>query len=177
MDGQYTGRLGELIDDTYDGHRLENGNLVGGLGQLVDGMKGDDNYKENKGFEWIGWRAAIDSNLPIMFEFADIRNFTMASFHCNNIFTKDMQVFKSAKIWFSLDGVKWASVSEDFEYMPDTVMEKARDVVIHLHHRVGRFIKFDLRFAARWLLISEARCHHVSNSIPLTTQLYSVLSL
>lgn len=156
FDGVYNGRFGDLIDQSYDGYRKENGFLAGGLGQLVDGIKGDDNYKVNKGFEWIGWKSNSNYGyMSLTFEFADIRNFTYASFHCNNLFTKEMQVFHSAKIWFSLDGGQWSQVPEDFEYMPDTVMEKARDVVIHLHQRVGRFIKFDLRFAAKWLLISE----------------------
>ncbi|KAJ6222245.1 hypothetical protein RDWZM_000790, partial [Blomia tropicalis] len=158
MDGQYNGRFGDLIDDTYDGYRRENGYLASGLGQLVDGLRGDDNYKVNKGFEWIGWRGNTPGgHMSIIFEFATVRNFTLASFHCNNMFSKDMQVFQSAKIWFSFDGLQWASTPEYFEYMPDTAVEKARDVVIHLHHRIGRFIKFELRFAARWLLISEVR--------------------
>jgi len=160
IDGPYNGRFGDLIDDTYDGSRDESGLLMGGLGQLVDGLKGDDDYKVNKGFEWIGWRFNGHGQLSIVFEFADIRNFTMATFHCNNMYTKDMQVFQSAKIWFSLNGEQWAPVPESFTYMPDTVMETARDVVIHLHHRVGKFIKFDLKFAAKWILMSEVCRHH-----------------
>lgn len=159
MDGNYKGRFGDLIDHTYDGYRRENGFLAGGLGQLIDGIKGDDNYKVNKGFEWIGWKsnANYGGHMSITFEFTDIRNFTLAKFHCNNIFSKEMAVFHSAKIWFSLDGVQWAQQPEDFGYMPDKALEKARDVIVHLHHRVGRFIKFDLMFApnSRWLLISE----------------------
>nr|XP_027199906.1 discoidin domain-containing receptor 2-like isoform X2 [Dermatophagoides pteronyssinus] len=156
MDGQLNGRFGDLIDHTYDGYRSETGFLSDGLGQLVDGIRGDDNYKVNKGFEWIGWKANTQSVVSITFRFADIRNFTSAIFHCHNMFTKDIQVFHSAQIWFSLDGRQWAPIPEDFAYMPDMVVEKARDVIIHLHHRIGRFIKFDFRFAAKWLLISEA---------------------
>ena len=155
MDGQLNGRFGDLIDHTYDGYRSETGFLSDGLGQLVDGIRGDDNYKVNKGFEWIGWKANTQSVVSITFRFADIRNFTSAIFHCHNMFTKDIQVFHSAQIWFSLDGRQWAPIPEDFAYMPDMVVEKARDVIIHLHHRIGRFIKFDFRFAAKWLLISE----------------------
>jgi discoidin domain receptor family protein 2 len=156
-DGQYNGRFGDLIDESYDGHRSESGFLSGGIGQLLDGIKGHDNYKKNNGYEWIGWRPN-QNHISIIFEFSDIRNFTLASFHCNNIFTKDMQVFSSALIYFSLDGRKWSPVPEDFSYMPDHVMERARDVVIHLHHRIGRFIRFDLKFAPqKWILISEVR--------------------
>lgn len=157
MDGQMNGRFGDLVDESYDGWRTDTGFLSGGLGQLVDGIKGDDNYKVNKGYEWIGWRANSHHQMSIVFEFADIRNFTLASFHCNNMFSKEMTVFRSTNIWFSLDGKQWAHVPEDFEYMPDTVVEKARDVVIHLHHRIGRFIRFDLKFGSKWLLLSEVR--------------------
>ena len=39
--------------------------------------------------------------------------------------------------------------------MPDLVLENARDVVIHLHQRAGMYVKFDLQFAAKWIMISE----------------------
>ena len=39
--------------------------------------------------------------------------------------------------------------------MPDMVLENARDVVIHLHQRAGMYVKFDLQFASKWILISE----------------------
>ena len=151
-----SGRFGDLFDKTYDGDRMGN-YLSGGLGQLVDGIKGDDNYKANKGFEWIGWKSTSHDVVPITFEYSEVRNFTLASFHCNNLFSKEMEVFSSAKILFSFDGEKWSNVPEDFEYMPDHVMERARDVVIHLHHRIGKFIRFELKLASKWLLVSEVR--------------------
>lgn len=164
FDGQHKGPFGDLIDDTYDGQR-ENGFLSGGLGQLTDGIRGDENYKVNKGFEWIGWRNSTHNPLSITFEFANIRNFSKASFHCNNIFTKQMRVLEYARIYFSLDGHRWSQVPQEFAYMPDMVLEKARDEVIHLHHRIGRFIKFELYFAAKWLLISEVRLSTFSQTI------------
>lgn len=36
----------DLTDRTYDGH-TDNGRLLGGLGQLADGQKGDDNFRED----------------------------------------------------------------------------------------------------------------------------------
>lgn len=38
--------------------------------------------------------------------------------------------------------------------MSDT-LEHSRDVVIHLHHRIGMFVKFDLQYANKWIMISE----------------------
>lgn len=42
-----------------------------------------------------------------------------------------------------------------FNYMPDTVVEMARDVQIKLHHHIGKYIKIQLSMLSRWLLISE----------------------
>lgn len=39
--------------------------------------------------------------------------------------------------------------------MPDMVLEHARNVTIKLHHRIGRFLKLQLYFASRWILLSE----------------------
>ena len=39
--------------------------------------------------------------------------------------------------------------------MPDTALEQARDVTIKLHYQTGRFIKLQLYFAARWIMLSE----------------------
>ncbi|CAE1141701.1 DDR2 [Acanthosepion pharaonis] len=44
-----------------------------------------------------------------------------------------------------------------FDYVKDTVVEYARDVLINLKHNIGRFIKMQLFFEARWILISEIR--------------------
>ncbi len=156
-DGFKSGIFGDLIDMTYDGKQDNHRYLSGGIGQLVDGVKGDDNYKVNKGFEWIGWKSdgETESDLQIIFQFKNLENFTSANFYCHNLYTKDMQVFSSAKIWFSFDGKIWSKKPVDFSYMTDNVIERARDVVIHLHHRIGKYVKFDLRFAKKWLLISE----------------------
>ena len=89
-DGFKGSSLGDLRDLTYDGKHDFYG-LTGGLGQLTDGIKGDDNYKVNYGYEWIGWRAE-SSDLSLIFKFDTFVNFTSATFHCHNLFSKDVQV-------------------------------------------------------------------------------------
>lgn len=42
-----------------------------------------------------------------------------------------------------------------FSYMPDLVLEHSRNVTIKMHHRVGRFVRLQLYFASRWIMISE----------------------
>ncbi|KAI1300258.1 Discoidin domain-containing receptor 2 [Halotydeus destructor] len=153
-DGLFGGRFGDLIDDSYDGTRDKNGYLADGLGQLSDGIKGTENYKLNLGFEWIGWKAHNET-VDLEFTFPALRNFTSASFHCHNLYRKSVEVFSSARVYFSFDGRRWSKSPVDFDYMPDHAMETPRDVVIHLNHRIARHVRFVLKFAAKWMLVSE----------------------
>ncbi len=54
-------------------------------------------------YEWVGWKndSAVDTPpVEVIFEFDKMRNFTEVRIHCNNMFTKDVRVFKHAKIFF-----------------------------------------------------------------------------
>ncbi|XP_033175495.1 discoidin domain-containing receptor 2-like isoform X3 [Bombus vosnesenskii] len=153
----------DLSDRTYDG-REEGGYLSGGLGQLVDGQKGPDNFRldvsgNGKGYEWVGWRNDTPSMLgrpvEITFEFDYSRNFTAIHLHMNNYFTKDVQVFSYAKVYLGTGGNQFNGEPVHFSYIPDLVLEQARDVTIKLHSRAGRFLKLQLYFAARWIMLSE----------------------
>ena len=44
-----------------------------------------------------------------------------------------------------------------FEYMKDSLIEYARRVIIPIPHRVGKKVKMELYFSARWILISEVK--------------------
>ncbi|RZF47106.1 hypothetical protein LSTR_LSTR005184 [Laodelphax striatellus] len=154
----------DLRDVLYDG-REEGGRLVGGLGQLVDGHKGSDNfhvevYGPGKGVGWVGWRndtpALAGQPVDIVFEFDRVRNFSAISLHTNNLSSKEVQVFSQAKVYFSVNsGRQFSGEPVQFSYMPDLVMEHARNVTVKLHHRIGRYLKLQLYFASRWLLLSE----------------------
>ena len=65
------------------------------------------------------------------------------------------QVFGHAKVYFSPGNNQFNGEPVHFSYMPDLVLEQARDVTIKLHSRAGRFVKLQLYFAARWIMISE----------------------
>ncbi|XP_076749546.1 discoidin domain-containing receptor 2 isoform X1 [Xylocopa sonorina] len=153
----------DLSDRTYDG-REEGGYLSGGLGQLVDGQKGPDNFRldvtgNGKGYEWVGWRNDTPNMLghpvEITFEFDYSRNFTAIHLHMNNYFTKDVQVFSYAKVYLGAGANQFNGEPVHFSYIPDLVLEQARDVTIKLHSRAGRFLKLQLYFAARWIMLSE----------------------
>lgn len=66
-----------------------------------------------------------------------------------------LQVFSHAKVYFSVGGRHFTGEPVHFSYMPDLVMEHARNVTVKLHQRLGRFIKLQLYFASRWILLSE----------------------
>ncbi|XP_022252531.1 discoidin domain-containing receptor 2-like isoform X1 [Limulus polyphemus] len=159
--GERRGLELDLSDDTYDGVK-DDSYLNGGLGQLTDGVEGDDNFKADadgygKGYEWVGWKndSSFSRPLQIVFAFDSVRNFSSLYFHCNNMYTKDVQVFATAKLWFSIGGKYYPNDPLRFSYMADTYNDKARNVTIFLHHRIGKFVKVELTFASRWILISE----------------------
>ncbi|EDW37475.1 GL25507 [Drosophila persimilis] len=153
----------DLSDKTYDGNE-QGDRYVDGLGQLVDGQKGKDNFRTDihgfgKGYEWIGWRndtpGLMGKPVEIVFEFDTVRNFSAIVLHTNNMFTKDVQVFVHAKVFFSIGGRYFSGEPVQFSYMPDTIMDHARDVTIKLHHRVGKYLKINLYFAVKWIMLSE----------------------
>ncbi|KAI5729693.1 hypothetical protein M8J76_005453 [Diaphorina citri] len=152
----------DLTDKTYDGV-MEDGLLSGGLGQLTDGQIGADNFKmdaksRNKGYEWIGWRnESFPYGKPVemIFEFDRVRNFTAMHLHINNYYSKDIQVFSHANVYLSLGGRQFSLEPIQFTYMPDTIMEKARNVTIKLHHKQAKYLKLQMYFSNKWLLISE----------------------
>ncbi|KAJ8957027.1 hypothetical protein NQ318_012202, partial [Aromia moschata] len=111
------------------------------------------------GYEWVGWRNDTPGwaghPLEMLFEFEKVRNFSATHLHTNNLFTKDVQVFSHARAFFSLNGHIFSPEPVHFSYMPDLILEHSRNVTIKLHHRIGRYLKLQLYFASRWILLSE----------------------
>lgn len=61
-----------------------------------------------------------------------------------------------AKVLFSIGGKRFNRGEPiTYEYVEDKIFETARNISIKLHHRVGKFIKLQLYFAAKWIMISE----------------------
>lgn len=65
------------------------------------------------------------------------------------------KVFSYAKVYLGAGGNQFNGEPVHFSYIPDLVLEQARDVTIKLHSRAGRFLKLQLYFAARWIMLSE----------------------
>ncbi|KAL3275329.1 hypothetical protein HHI36_020096 [Cryptolaemus montrouzieri] len=158
--GDKRGSNWEFYDFAYDGH-WEGDDLQQGLGQLVDGRFGHDDFKSdfyNEGQAWVGWKndTRHNTSIDITFEFDKVREFSAVHIFCNNQFTKEVKVFSLAKVLFSVGG-KHFNRGEPitFEYIEDLIFEVARNVTIKLHHRVGRFVKVQLYFSSKWLMVSE----------------------
>lgn len=84
-----------------------------------------------------------------------MRNFSAVFLHCNNMHTRDVQPFRAARLSFSVGGKHYLGEPQHFNLMPGLFNEKTRNVTIRLHNHVGRFVKLQLEFAAKWLLLSE----------------------
>ncbi len=169
--GMVRGSMLELMDHTFDGQEeSQTGDLRGGLGQLVDGRYGEDNFKAGggsgssgggskgfvKGYDWVGWRRGSAPSVNLVFSFDGVRSFERLDIHTNNHFTKDVQVFREAKVYFSNEEDKFGDDRYvGFKYMPDLALENARNVSIGLKGEHGRFVMVQLYFAAKWILISE----------------------
>ncbi|XP_014484292.1 PREDICTED: discoidin domain-containing receptor 2-like [Dinoponera quadriceps] len=150
----------ELSDVSYDGKRQDN-LLTDGLGCLIDGEVGADNYRQDmgdgKGTGWVAWlRDTFAENfVELIFEFEATLVFEAVHIYTNNYFSRDVQVFSRADVWFSTDGESYEDEPLPYSYIPDLVLENARNVSIGLHGRRGRLLKLHLYFAARWIIISE----------------------
>ncbi|XP_071444352.1 discoidin domain-containing receptor 2-like [Hetaerina americana] len=159
--GDKRGSGWEFFDATYDG--FWDGELLRrGLGQLTDGKIGPENFKMGyydyeRGQGWVGWRNDTRGAQPIeiKFEFDRIREFTAVHIFCNNQFTRDVQVFSEATVAFSIGGRHFPGEPITYTYIEDRIFENSRNISIKLHHRVGRFVKLTLHFAAKWIMISE----------------------
>ncbi|XP_060535440.1 discoidin domain-containing receptor tyrosine kinase B-like [Cylas formicarius] len=150
----------EFYDLAYDGH-WDGEKLKYGLGQLTDGQIGPEDFKlafhQENSQGWVGWKNDSREGKPIeiIFEFDKIREFSAVHIYTNNQFTREVQVFAEAKVMFSVGGKRYKGEPITFDYMEDCIFETPRNVSIKLHHRVGRFVKLQMHFAARWILLSE----------------------
>ncbi|XP_049818971.1 epithelial discoidin domain-containing receptor 1-like [Aethina tumida] len=160
LQGDKRGSNWKFYDFGYDGE-WDGNELKHGLGQLIDGKFGHDDFKtdfHNDAQRWVGWKNDTRHNKPIeiKFEFDRIREFSAVHIYCNNQFTKDVQVFALAKVMFSIGGRRFNKGEPiTYEYIQDRIFEVARNITIKLHHRVGKYVKLQFHFASKWLLISE----------------------
>ncbi|XP_060534695.1 discoidin domain-containing receptor tyrosine kinase B-like [Cylas formicarius] len=164
-----------LYDSNYDGHRSQ-GMLFKGLGRLVDGEVGLDNFRVDigygKGNGWVSWKNdSFESDyVELVFEFDQVRNFSAVHLYTNNFFGRNVQVFSKAKVMFSVGGRFYNGPILSYTYIADRVLENARNVTINLHQRLARFIKLRLFFADQRMMISEVVFDSVPASLNVTEE-------
>jgi len=150
--------INSLGDDTYDGEYIPAKNLlINGLGQLSDGITGTEEISVINGYQpWIGWSNETNGYISIRFEFDAIRQINRMSIHTNNLFSRDILIFRKAIISFSIrDNEKNSSEPIVYQHQRDDIFEIARPILIELHNRIAKYVRVDLYFDSKWLLISE----------------------
>lgn len=108
----------------------------------------------------MGWRNdTIDFQGPLIltFKFDQVRNFSKVYINCNNMFTKDVRVFKMAMVYFSVGGNLFQNQPVKYDFIRDNVVEYSRPVMIRLNQNIGRYVRMQLYFDAKWIMISEVQ--------------------
>lgn len=109
---------------------------------------------------WTCWasypkKGAIATHILVLRKLSmTIRFKTKLMYRCFQIFLLP-QVFSHANVYLSLGGRQFSLEPIQFTYMPDNIMEKARNVTVKLHHKQAKFLKLQMYFSNQWLLISE----------------------
>lgn len=90
-----------------------------GLGQLVDMEEGENTFRIDKygigrkGYEWVAWKnesLSPTSPITMVFKFDTVRNFTAMKVHTNNFFSKEIRVFRMAKVYFSIGKITFIAM-------------------------------------------------------------------
>ena len=150
--------VNSLSDDTYDGkYNSQSKMLTDGLGQLSDGITGTEDMSLVDGRQpWIGWSNESRTHVTIIFQFDYVRQMNRVTIHTNNVFSKQISLFKTAVITFSLTGERTSySNAIISEQNRDELFEIARPILIQLNNHIAKYVRLDLYFDSKWLLISE----------------------
>lgn len=127
---------------------------MGGLGQLTDGIIGEDPYRieSTSSTSWVGW---TDLNpIVIVFEFAETRDFENCTLHVANAPERGIEPFSVIRAWFSHDGKQYQAAEEKAEFV-GSIRSSVATLSIDLQSRSGRFVRIELVPRSKWLLLSE----------------------
>ncbi|XP_038672752.1 discoidin domain-containing receptor 2-like isoform X2 [Scyliorhinus canicula] len=155
--------LVNLNDSTYDGHRISS-MQYGGLGQLTDGALGMDDFTKSHelgvypGYDYVGWHNSTMGSgfVAIEFEFEQVFMFSSMKVHCNNMFSRQVKIFKSVDCFFKASPlVPWEPEHISRTMVLDNKNPSARYVTVPLHHRAAQSILCHFHFADSWMMFSE----------------------
>lgn len=66
-----------------------------------------------------------------------------------------LKVFSEARVYFSGDGKAFSGDAIVVRPKEDCIFEEPRNITIKLHRRIGKYLKLQLFWATKWMLISE----------------------
>lgn len=162
-----SGPGGTNVDDnSYDGKLDINGNyLINGMGQLADGMLGEDPHSSSSLAHWVGW-----TNLhpvTIIFEFTEIRQFENCTIYAANAPVRGIELPKFIRITFSDDGNDYHLPSIDIDVEERSVYSPGIiPVSVPLRSRTSKFVKLEMEPRSKWLLLSEVTFTSSKSLIP-----------
>ncbi|XP_017580684.1 discoidin domain-containing receptor 2 [Pygocentrus nattereri] len=163
-----------LNDSTYDGV-LERRRLLGGLGQMTDGVIGQDDfvpmlqYQLWPGYDYVGWRndSLGPGYVEMEFQFDRQRNFTSMKVHSNNMFSRGVKVFSSVSCAFKPHLIsEWETEPVEFSTVLDDRNPSARYVTVPLERRSGTALRCRFFFADTWMMFSEISFQSATNPVP-----------
>ncbi|KAJ8380316.1 hypothetical protein SKAU_G00010940 [Synaphobranchus kaupii] len=152
-----------LNDSTYDGYH-ERRKLFDGLGQLTDGVIGQDDFLLTRqyhvwpGYDYVGWRndSLGPGYVEMEFIFDRPRNFTAMKVHCNNMFSRWVKIFSAVSCAFKPRLVgDWEPQLAVFRTVLDDRNPSARYVTIPLGRRAAKALRCRFWFADTWMMFSE----------------------
>jgi hypothetical protein len=155
-----------FLEDIYDGEESEiDGSLKNGLGLLTDGLFGetvslvDTRSNPPSAHGWVGW-ANRDGKPPVtlIFEFKTVREFDHVTMTSYSLTPSGIQPFTQMLAYFSIEGKKYhPKYVKTVNKMESNRIEGPVNITQSLDGRVGRFVKIELYFENKWLILSEIR--------------------
>ncbi|XP_016140163.1 discoidin domain-containing receptor 2-like [Sinocyclocheilus grahami] len=149
--------------------------LSGGLGQLTDGVIGQDDFVQKRldrlwpGYDYVGWRndSLGPGYVEMEFQFDRQRNFTSMKVHSNNMFSRGVKIFASVSCVFKLHLIsEWEAERVEFHTVLDDRNPSARYVTVPLKHRLATALCCRFYFADTWMMFSEISFQSATNVLP-----------
>ena len=163
------------LEDVYDGQEKEDPDLGGhqqlfnGRGVLADGLYGGNvSLPHSQAQGWVGWNNK-NRPLTLTFEFGQRQEFTSVTL--TTFWQPDLgvQPFSQMLAYFSADGLNYHS-----QYVKVVNKEQPpqprQNITLSLASRVGRFVRLELYFDGKWLLLSEVAFNSQSTTKAVNPQ-------
>ena len=149
----------QFRDTTYNGKIDSDFNRKGGTGILTDGKFGPADAKQHSGKGWVGWSSELTASqyITITFEFSEVRKFKDVRLFVN--VDKDNAVFVTSRILFASTNDGFSN-SSYLQYCPNNVQYNGQNaeiavISLPLCDNEARFVKLQLFFGGKWLLLTE----------------------